>query len=303
MNEFFAQGRIVWGHPCKLQQVKDDYGKPKVDDQGNKVEQTAFGLAVPKDYFNQHCWPVMSHVAGQAFPNGVPQNFSWKYVDGDTGTDSKGRPFNQMPGRAGCMIIAYTTHRYANTVYKMENGVYREMAADEVKCGDFVAVKTAVKFNEQRGGTRKPGLYVNVQGIVHIGYGEEIQSSSADPEETFAGFQAMQMPGMSQQPVMNTSAPMPSTMGGMTPPQQMQQPQQQGGQLPPPAMDFVHNVQGQAPQQAGQPAQQGFTQPTSAPVQNVGQPNQQYQSNMGYGGAPNATISHSNGVPGMPNQR
>ena len=158
MNEFFAQGRIVWGHPCKLQQAKDDYGKPKLDEQGKIVEYAAFGLAVPKDYFNQQCWPIMQHVAGHAFPNGVPQNFSWKINDGDTAVDSKGRPYNQMEGRAGCQIIAYTTHGYANTVYKMENGVYREMAADEVKCGDFVAVKTVVKFNEQRGGTRKPAL-------------------------------------------------------------------------------------------------------------------------------------------------
>jgi hypothetical protein len=292
MSEFFAQGRIVAGHPCKLRPIIDiRTKKPKIDEKtGQELQESYFALAVPKDVFMRDCLPFMEQVAAQSFPQGIPQDFSWKYDDGDTATTAKGKPFREMEGRAGCYIINYATRGYVQTVYKMENGKYREMAPDEVKCGDYVAVKTTVKWNGNHVGSN-PGIYVNAQDLLFIGYGTEIQTGGRDPEENFAGFQPMQFQGMTQQPMMNTAAPMPAGMAqpmSAQPQTQYAQPQpMQGQQLPPPAHDFVQNVTGNVP----------------APVQNVGQPNQAYASNAQVGGVQNATTYPFNDVPGIPQGR
>jgi hypothetical protein len=195
----------------------------------------------------------------------------------------KGKPFREMEGRAGCMIITYTSTNFVNNVYKNENGGYRQLNAEEVKCGDYVAVKTNVAPNGNKGSVRKSGLYVNAKDILFLGYGAEIVSEGADPETTFAGFQAMQFQGMTAQPMMNPSAPMPPAQGYAPPPPAQGYTPPPPVQMPPPAHDFVQNTvgNGYAPN-VGQPIQQG-----------------QYAPPTGY--ATTATQSPSEGLPpGIP---
>jgi len=46
-TQFTAFGRIVWGHPGKMIQKKDNKKQPVFKD-GQPVMQIAFGLAIPK---------------------------------------------------------------------------------------------------------------------------------------------------------------------------------------------------------------------------------------------------------------
>lgn len=284
-NEFIAQGRIVWGHPAKLEQSRDYYTKkPEIDKQNNPIMKCSFGLAIPKDYFFQTCLPVMQAVATQNFPNGIPHDFSWKYKDGDTAVTDKGKPYAEMEGRAGTCIIGYSNIGFTNTVYKIEsNGQYRQIQPEEVKCGDFLAVRSVIEYNGNRPGAN-PGLYVNAKECVHIGYGSEIVATSANPEEAFAGFQPVQMAGMSTQPMMNMNVKLP-------PQGQPQTGYAQPNPLPPPAHDFVQNAIGQQPQQV----QQGFTPPAS--VQYAGQQGQPLQNQPQTGYAQPATGFPTNALP------
>lgn len=310
-TEFFAQGRIVWGHPGRSQIKKDKDRKPIIRD-GKEVSQWAFGLAIPKDVFNAQIYPYMQQEAAMAFPGGgVPPRFAWKYKDGD-GFDDKGKRFSDREGYAGNFVLTVSTESYAPALYKLENGAYVQIPADQIKCGDFVAVKITCKYNNATG-TNTPGLYINPQGIVFLGYGTEIQSSGFDPDEGFAGFQPMQFQGMTHNPVM-ASAPLPQAMNpgavGMgqgpapmhAPVQHMHpsnpvQYQQPVAPLPAPAHDFVQNVTGQ-PMQQYSPGVPQNPQPQynvhHAPVT----PHMAPGGPGTAGGAPGVTIYPSNMPPG-----
>lgn len=249
-QQFVIQGRIVWGHPSKPRIKKDVRTKQPIIKDGKQVHQYVFGVAIDKNTFNQQVWPAFYNEARAAFPNGIPSNFSYKFKDGD-GVDSKGQPFNLKEGYAGHCVVTISTEGFAPQVFKNENGVYRQLAENEVKCGDFVAVNITIKYNGAVS-PNTPGLYVNPNGVVHIGYGQEIVSSGQDPDELFAGYQPQQFAGMSATPVMS-NAPMPTAMHP-TPPATsgyVQSAPQYGApppaNLPPPARDFVQNAVAGAP--------------------------------------------------------
>lgn len=257
MTEFIAQGRIVWGHPGKAQIKKDARTKaPKLDKEGKQVQQWVFGLAIPKQNFFAQCLPFMQQEAATAFPHGVPQNFSWKYKDGD-GIDGAGKRYGDREGYAGHCVLTISTEAFAPQLFKFENGVYRQLAPEEMKCGDYVAVKINCKFNGAQS-PNTPGLYINPNGIVHIGYGPEIVSSGQDPEEMFAGYQFTLPAGASATPLMPT-APMPGAMMPQTAPA----PQYGAPQGYPPApaqpayapapVQQAYGVPGQAPAPQGYP--------------------------------------------------
>lgn len=278
-QEFLIQGRIVFGHPTKPRIKKDVRTRQPVIKDGQQVHQYVFGVAIEKNTFVQQVWPFLAREAQSAFPNGIPNNFSYKYKDGD-GVDSKGQPYNKREGYAGHCVLSISTEGFAPTVYKHENGSYRQLAENEIKCGDFVAVKITCKYNGAVS-PNTPGLYINPNGVVLLGYGQEISSAGQDPDEMFAGMQPQQFAGMSHQPLMS-AAPLPSTMVTGQPPQQFQSPvhavpvgvtgQPQyvappaGGTMPPPHNQFVQNAMGQPPVQ-GAPVQQ-FQPPVQGGVPN-----------------------------------
>lgn len=222
-QQFVIQGRIVWGHPGKLVAKTDNNTKQKIMKDGQPVMQCAFGLAIDKNTFNQYVLPQLQKEAFTVFPNGTPPRFSWKYKDGD-GIDDKGKPFNIREGYAGHCVLTIATQGFTPQIFKMESGQYRQLTAEEIKCGDYAAVNITVKFNGVMGGNNTPGLYVNPNGVVHIGYGTEIVSGGQDPDELFAGYQAQLPAGASATPTMG-SAPLPTAMqpGNGYPPQPHQQ--------------------------------------------------------------------------------
>lgn len=293
-QQFIIQGRIVFGNPAKPRIKKDVRTKQPVLKDGQQVQQYVFGVAIDKNTFAQQVWPFLYNEARAAFPNGIPQNFSYKYKDGD-GVDSKGQPFSTREGYAGHCVLTISTEGFAPNLYKQENGQWVQMPGEQIKCGDYVAVNVTIKYNGAVS-PNTPGLYVNPNGVLFLGYGQEIVSAGQDPDELFGhGFQAQQFAGMSAQPLMG-NAPLPAGMAApaAAPAQQYGQPAMPAqpamhgqppmqpsynaapaaapAQLPPPAHDFVQSATGQpmapAPQY-GAPAPQHY-----APAQpmNAGQP-------------------------------
>lgn len=231
-------GRIVWGNPGKAQikkiQEGPDKGKPVMKD-GNPVYQWAFGVAFPKAEFQQLVWPFMLQEAMSGYPNGVPGKFAWKYVDGD-GVDSEGKPFNTREGYAGCYILSVSTEAFAPPIYKWNGSTYQQLSGDQIKCGDFVTLTLNLKLNIPQQSTRVPSLYVNPVGILHVGYGQEIQRGG-DPTQMF-GQQPQQYalpPGASATPLApNTTTTMPGAMPNTMPGGGMQmQPQHNPGMMQP----------------------------------------------------------------------
>lgn len=298
--QFIAEGRIVWGHPAKAQKKTNPRNNQVITDPntGQPVQQWVFGLAIPKDVFEQNIRPYLNQEAASAFPSGTPQNFSWKFKDGDTEVDGKGKPYREYEGRAGCMILTISTEAFQPPIYKFENNQYVQLTENDIKCGDYVAVKINSKFNGATG-VNTPGLYINPEGVVLIGYGTEIITGGEDPEEMFAGYNFQTPAGASATPTMG-NAPLPQNMQTQPqaqPVQQQQAPQaqpvqQQPGQYQPQPMgNGQPNAAVQSQQTAsnvagnnGQlpPPATGFAQ-----AQQYGQPvNDQQQTPQGMTGLP-----------------
>ena len=154
---------------------------------------------------------------------------------------------------------------------------------EEMKTGYYIAAGIVVKYNGVSG-TGTPGLYINPEGVVLLGYMPEIVGQRRDPNELFAGIHATALPaGVSVTPLMPAGS-MPNAA-----PQQYAPALAQPAQLPPPAHDFVQNATGGYPQQ---PAPAPYTAPGAAP---------QNYTNMSAGmGAPLPTAYPSN--PAAPQQ-
>lgn len=265
-------GRIVWGNPKRSQVKKDQRTKQPILKDGKPVEQWAFGVAFPKPYFMAMLKPAFDQEAMSGFPHGVPQNFSWKYIDGD-GVDKQGKPYSSREGYAGCIVLTVSTEAYAPQVFKNVNGAYYEVSENEIKTGDYVALNLNLKLNVPTDRTHTPGLYVNPNGIELVAQGKAI-INSANPEEMFGGATYQLPPGatpLGAAPQMQPAPqygqqPQPGYPAQQSPqqapydqpaPQYGQQPQMQPapGQMPPPAHDFVQNAGMQSAPGYGQPPQ------------------------------------------------
>jgi hypothetical protein len=106
-----AAGRWIWGSPL-VSRIKMNQNVtpavPALDANGNKVDQWSFGVAYTKQDFAQHIWPALEWEARSVYPNGIPQDFAWKFKDGDTGLDANnGKPLRDKEGYAGHMVLGY----------------------------------------------------------------------------------------------------------------------------------------------------------------------------------------------------
>jgi len=275
-------GRIVWGDPSKPQIKKDQRTKQPIMKDGKPVEQWAFGVAFSKADFNAYLKPYFDQEAYSAYPNGVPSNFSWKYKDGDS-VDRQGKLYSAREGYGGCMVVNISTEAFAPQIFKHENGAYRQISPEEIKCGDYVVLSLNLKVNVPRDPTHTPGLYVNPNGIEHVGYGPAIQSS-ANPDEMFGGVQHQLPPGASAVPVSTAPAGQPMPTGYAPQPQPMPAgypaPQPAPGypaqQPPQPAYAPQPGYPAQQPQpqyqQPQQPAYAPQPQPMPAPAHDFVQP-------------------------------
>jgi hypothetical protein len=198
-------GRIVWGHPMQ-KQVKTDPKTRKaiLGKDGKEQDVWSFGLAIPTANFA----PVEAAIAQAAYtqyPQGnFPRDFAWK-LKRENDLDETNKPYSEREGYAGHIVLSVSTQAFCPQIYKFENGAYRQLAENEVKCGDWVVAKLII--NSHAG-----GVYINPGEIELVGYDKEIaRRSAANPMETFGG-RSYQLPhGVSATPV--------ATNHGVTPPQ------------------------------------------------------------------------------------
>lgn len=198
-------GRIVWGHPLKPRHKIDNETRQKVLDQnGQPVMETSYGLAIPVADFQQHVWPVMHAEALKGYPNGAPGNFSWKITQPHE-IDNRGQPYSAREGYADHVVLAISTLLEPPPAFRWDTGrnQWVQMQPDEIKCGDYIRTEINFKVNVSTSATRKPSLYVNPRAVQFVGYGAAIVSSgyNVDPNATFGAGPAPLPPGASAVPV------------------------------------------------------------------------------------------------------
>lgn len=184
-KQVLVQGRILWTTgrtPFEGAARKDATGKPIFNQQGEPAMQYGFGLAVPKPGPQStpeetknfmDLWNAIQAEAMALYPTGkIPPGFSFKYKDGD-GVDHNGKPFSAREGYAGNLVYALTTSLPLK-FFKYEGGAYVQVK-EGIKCGDYVQVQVNVKGHLPKPGTQsKPGLYLNPNLTLFLGFGKEI---------------------------------------------------------------------------------------------------------------------------------
>lgn len=201
-------GRIVWGNPLRKNALKDDAGKPRTTEEGEQRYAWSFGLAVAKAD-SAAVMEAMSAAAAEEFPQGTPDNFAWKFKDGDTGKDSQGRPNNAKEGWAGCNVFSLSTELQQPPCYVYNHSVGKwETTTNGIKTGDYVKVTVNLKAHKALNSKAKPGLYMNPSLVGLFKYGTEIKGGEIDPNQRFAPPPPPEMP---------TEGPKPGPVGATTP--------------------------------------------------------------------------------------
>lgn len=213
-NILFPVGRMVQGNLYKGSD-KDDKGQPRVvksgPNKGTPFTQFYFAVAIPKQpghtHWSQTEWGAKVYAVGaQAFPN-FYQNpaMAWKIEDGDSTVPNKKnkRPCEQ-PGFPGHWIVKFSGG-YAPRLYQRDaTGQYQQMVQpDAVKNGYYIQVNGSVAGNNS---TESPGVYMNFDMVLFVGYGEEIVVGP-DAASVFGGAAPALPPGASAVPVGVTSMP------------------------------------------------------------------------------------------------
>jgi hypothetical protein len=213
-------GRLVQGHPLKLEDVIDDRTKqPKTKPDGTKQQQVYVALAFPKSdpAFMATVWPLMVQAAQRDWPQGQysAPAFAWKMVDGD-GVDKQGKPYANREGFAGHIILKISSGYLYQVVGPDGRTTITDVKA--IKRGDYLRAYVGIRGNAP---SQTPGLYVNPDFVQLCGYGEEIRSGP-DVGAVLAQAGGYTLPpGASSMPVASTpmpamAAPAPApTMPGM----------------------------------------------------------------------------------------
>jgi hypothetical protein len=232
-------GRLVYGHPSKLIQKTDTKRQPVKKADGSPVMIRSFGVAYAKDVFNAHIWPIMYAAASGVFGGQQPPpHFSYKYKDGDS-VDRQGRPYSQREGYAGHVVIHFET-QFDLIAYRQnpQTGGWDQITENDYKTGDYIAVNCSIEGNKPTDPTHTPGLFINPQGVLHMGNGTAIVNApSAD--QMFGTAPLGQLPPGAlppgSAPTVPAGAPTPPGFAGAMPPQPQPAPAAPVYQQPAPA--------------------------------------------------------------------
>lgn len=274
-------GRVVSGNPTSWEDAVDYHTKQKkLNADGTPRKENRVSIAYPKQEFLEKVWPYILQEVGKIYPqyaNTHPDQcemsrFAWKIINGDSTACPQGSqvPYNTREGYQGCYVVKISTSAFCPSTFKYENGAYRKVEANEVKCGDYVVANLTITAHNEKDG----GIYWNPNGYELVGYGTEIKSSGADPMSMFGG-KSYQLPaGASATPISSApaTAQMPMAQQPMAMPQAApvampaQAPMAQPAPMPAPAYDFVNNAQGIQSAPAPMPAQMPMGMPQAAPA-------------------------------------
>lgn len=292
-------GRIVSGNVTLWEDAVDYHTKQKkLNADGTPRKENRVSIAYPKQEFLEKVWPYILQEVGKLYPqyaNTHPDQcemsrFAWKVINGDSPNCPQGSqvPYNTREGYPGCYIVKVSTSAFLPGTFKFENGAYRKVEANEVKCGDYVVANLTITAHTEKHG----GIYWNPNGYELVGYGTEIKGSGgADPMAMFGGT-AHQLPaGASLTPVSSAPATAQMPMQGVQPMQAptampqaapaampAQTPMAQPAPMPAPAYDFVNNAQGIQPAPAPMGMPQAAPAPMAQPVQSAPQQGQPFNS-------------------------
>lgn len=211
-------GRLVQGDPWTPRTV-DINGEPlrvkSGQNKGQETQQFFVGIAIEKSNpelaaYHQAIRDVAKRDWAALFAAGDPPHFAWKIQDGDTAVDGRGQPLRDRTGCAGCMIFKYSSS-FAPKVFGI--GPNLEVTDhNALKRGYYVQIGGTVTGN---GSTLNPGLFLNLNMIKIIGYGEVI-AGGPNPDEVFAGTPGYVPAGMSRTPIAGGSA-LPTPPAAPTP--------------------------------------------------------------------------------------
>ena len=165
------KGRIVQGHPMKMQQGEDQTKKPCV----------FFAVALPKsDPETDNLVRSIRLQARKELDDAVVDapSFAWKLVDGDDTTpNSKGVAPKDREGHPGHMIIKFTTFLPGTPACCDKSG-QALINENQIKVGDYVRVKFSVKPHLGM----HPGLYINPEYLLLESEGEAISNKPKAPD-------------------------------------------------------------------------------------------------------------------------
>ncbi len=209
-------GRLVQGD-CFRGSDKDQNGGTRTTKDGQPRVEWFIGLAIRKDDPNWPAfWSQVTQKAMMDFPQGETQlpAFAWKYVDGDAPDQIS------KTGCPGCHVLRLSTGIQPTVV---DRNFTQLTDPNTVKRGYYVQVNVGICGNGQPS-NGKPGVYMNPEMIMLLGYGEEI-TSGPSPEQIFANPAALP-PGASATPLAQPMQPQPTAQpmqpGQIAPVQHMQ---------------------------------------------------------------------------------
>jgi hypothetical protein len=265
--------RIVWGHPLEKQIKTDPKTRKPILKDGKEQDVWSCGLAIPVAQFQ----PIEQAIAAEAYriyPNGQfpvdrygNPDFAWK-IKRETDLDENRKPYGEREGYKGHVVLSCSTQAFCPSAYKFENGQYRQLQANEFKCGDWVIAELTISAHQG-------GVYINPNMFQVIGYDQEIQRRGGADPSVFANVSYQLPPGVSATPVApvgnvappaaapayappampTTYAPAAPTHGVSVSPPGAYAP---AAPLPPPAHDFVNNAMGNVAPVAVAPPAPGF---------------------------------------------
>lgn len=216
VKHVMVQGRIVWvmgATPFEgVPRVNKITKQPTIGKDGKQQVEYGFGLAVPMESLqqgkvNQDLWPAIQAAALSVFPNGqFPPNFAWKFKNGDTDIDHRGKPFREREGYAGHIVLSCTT-TIPIRFFRWENNANTQVS-EGIRCGDYVEVAISIRGHSGVG-EAKPGIYINPNMVRFLAYGTEIVSGPS-VDTVFGGAPTSQVGGQASPIGQTSSNPLPS---------------------------------------------------------------------------------------------
>lgn len=229
--------RLIEGDVFTPNTKNFETGEPLTNRDGSPRNEFYIGLAAAKadaGWTELEAKLRAEATAGWAPKNITPaavKDFSWKFYDGD-GVDKYGKPLSEKnPAKAGHMVLRMTNGfppqvyaraallpenhpgRAGVTIPPGSNGPLVQLGPQDaslVKRGYYVRAFGDAKSNDN---LQSPGIYVNVQGVELVGFGEEIHSSSAKSGDAMFGDDTPVPNGAPATPA-GTSAPAPTVSHG-----------------------------------------------------------------------------------------
>jgi hypothetical protein len=141
------------------------------------------GLAIPKDDPGvPELFAAMQQAAAAGYPGGQSAlaDFAWKLIDGDS-VDSKGKPYAEREGHAGCHILRFTTSYPVKCSQDNGAGLQVEIPAEQIKLGHYIRIAGTITA----GDVVNPSIFLNMNMVQLVGYGQEI-STGPDANTVFA---------------------------------------------------------------------------------------------------------------------